>query len=102
MSNDPDYKMKAHPRPDMSQVPDNLCPVATAENGMLPGDWRAERPIVDRAKCVKCAICWIFCPVQCIVEKPAWFDVNYDTCKGCGICAVECPHNAIKMIEEIK
>jgi len=95
-------KMKAYPRPDMSNIPDDLCPVATVESTMLPGDWRAERPIVDRDKCVKCGICWIFCPVACIVEKPAWFDINYDTCKGCGICVVECPHKALKMIEEVR
>ncbi len=94
--------MKAYPRPDMSNIPDNLCPVATIENPMLPGDWRAERPLVDRDKCVKCGICWVFCPVQCIVEKPAWFDINYDTCKGCGICVTECPQRAIIMIEETR
>ncbi|MEH6825579.1 MAG: 4Fe-4S binding protein [Motiliproteus sp.] len=83
------------------QVPDNLCPVARDCTTMLPGDWRAERPVVDREKCVKCATCWIYCPVQCIVEKPTWFDINLDTCKGCGICAQECPHRAISMIEEV-
>jgi phenylglyoxylate dehydrogenase delta subunit len=40
--------------------------------------------------------------VQCVVEKPFWFDINYDTCKGCGICATECPHRAITMIEEMQ
>lgn len=83
-----------------NRVPDNLCPVACEPTTMLPGDWRAERPVVDRDKCVKCATCWVFCPVQCIVEKPAWFDINLDTCKGCGICAHECPHRAITMVEE--
>jgi len=95
-------KMRAHPRPDMSQVPTNLCPVATEENPMLPGDWRAERPVVNRDKCVKCAVCWIYCPVQCVVEKRAWFDIDYASCKGCGICAIECPQRAIVMVEEVK
>ena len=67
---------------------------------MLPGDWRSMRPIVDRDKCVKCAVCWLYCPVQCIVERPAWFDIDLRTCKGCGICAVECPHRAIVMVAE--
>ncbi len=43
---------------------------------------------------------WLYCPVQCVVERRAWFDVNLATCKGCGICATECPHRAISMIEE--
>ena len=55
---------------------------------------------VARAKCVKCAVCWLYCPVQCVVEKPAWFDIDYATCKGCGICATECPQRAIAMVEE--
>ncbi len=89
---------QAKPRP--SNLPADMCPVATDLSQLLPGDWRAMRPKVDRDKCVKCATCWLFCPVQCIVEKKYWFDVNYATCKGCGVCAEECPHNAIVMIKE--
>lgn len=95
-------RSRAYPRPDMSAVPDNLCPVAIRDNPMLPGDWRAMRPVVARERCVKCAVCWVYCPVQCIVEKAGWFDIHYDTCKGCGICANECPHQAITMIEEVR
>jgi phenylglyoxylate dehydrogenase delta subunit len=71
----------------LANVPDDLCPVATEMSPMLPGDWRSMRPVVDRDKCVKCAVCWLYCPVQCVEEKPAWFDFNLKTCKGCGICA---------------
>jgi ferredoxin len=59
-------------------VPDDLSPVATEMSPMLPGDWRSMRPVVDRDKCVKCAVCWLYCPVQCVEEKPAWFDFNLD------------------------
>lgn len=90
----------SRPRPDMSAVPDDLSPVATELSKMLAGDWRAMRPVVARDRCVKCAVCWLYCPVQCMVEKAAWFDVNLAACKGCGICAQECPHRAISMVEE--
>ena len=93
---------QARPLFDQSTIPNDLCPIATEPITMLPGDWRAERPVVDRDKCVKCAICWLFCPVQCVVEMPAWFDIDYASCKGCGICAEECPHRAITMIEEVE
>ena len=81
-------------------VPEDLCPVATELTPMLPGDWRSFRPVVDRDKCVKCAVCWLYCPVQCVEEHAAWFDFNLKTCKGCGICAHICPVKAIEMVLE--
>ncbi|HJM51972.1 MAG TPA: 4Fe-4S binding protein [Alphaproteobacteria bacterium] len=86
---------------DISGIPDDLCPIASELSTMLAGDWRAVRPVVDRDKCVKCASCWLFCPVQCVVERPAWFDIDLAACKGCGICARECPQRAIEMIAEV-
>ena len=62
-------KQQAYPMFDASTIPDDLCPIATKPTPMLPGDWRSMRPVVDRAKCVKCAVCWLFCPVQCVVEQ---------------------------------
>ena len=26
------------------------------------GEWRANRPVVDEAKCIKCGICQEYCP----------------------------------------
>jgi len=66
------------------------------------GDWRAFRPFVEKEKCVNCLFCWIYCPDAAIVRKEKWVEVNYDYCKGCGICAKECPKEAIKMTEEQK
>ncbi|TAK79837.1 MAG: ferredoxin oxidoreductase [Betaproteobacteria bacterium] len=93
-------KRQAKPFFDATRIPGDLAPIATEASPMLPGDWRTLRPVVDRLKCVKCAVCWLYCPVQCVVEKPRWFDFNLATCKGCGICAQECPQRAIAMIEE--
>jgi Pyruvate/2-oxoacid:ferredoxin oxidoreductase delta subunit len=28
--------------------------------------------------------------------------INYDYCKGCGLCVVECPRNAMTLEEEIR
>lgn len=85
---------------DHSKIPNDLCPIATEYSVLITGDWRAERPVVIREKCVKCGTCWAYCPTQCIVEKVKWFEANLEICKGCGICAQECPNNAIIMIEE--
>ena len=70
------------------------------------GDWRTERPIWDSAKCIHCMFCWIACPDSAIVVKDGkmtGFDLEH--CKGCGICAKECPvkpEKAIKMELERK
>ncbi len=93
-------KKQAIPLFDQSAIPNNLCPIATEYSKMLPGDWRSMKPVVNRKKCVKCAVCWLYCPVQCIVERTGWFDASLSTCKGCGICAEECPHGAIEMVAE--
>jgi len=85
---------------DASTIPDDLAPIATVLSKMLPGDWRSLRPVIDRRKCVKCALCWLYCPVQCVIEKPCWFEFDLAVCKGCGVCAQECPQRAISMVEE--
>ena len=64
------------------------------------GDWRAFRPFVIKEKCVNCLICWIYCPDGAIIREEKWVAINYDFCKGCGICAHECPKQAISMGDE--
>lgn len=67
------------------------------------GDWRTFMPVINEEKCVKCYICWKFCPEPSIYIKPDGYPaVDYDYCKGCGICANECPTKAIEMIREEK
>jgi 2-oxoacid:acceptor oxidoreductase delta subunit (pyruvate/2-ketoisovalerate family) len=65
----------------------------------LTGDWKTFRPERDVAKCTKCLICTIFCPDGAIRWKPEKDDIEFDMdfCKGCGICANECPTKAIVM-----
>ncbi len=74
----------------------------------LPGGLSAEkdakisrnlRPILDTDLCIKCNNCWIFCPEQCI-EREDVFVIHYDDCRGCGVCAQECPKDAIHMVRE--
>jgi pyruvate ferredoxin oxidoreductase delta subunit len=65
------------------------------------GDWRTERPVIDREKCTNCLICWINCPdLSIIVENGEFKEFDLDHCKGCGICATVCPRKAIHMESE--
>ncbi|MCX8165766.1 MAG: 4Fe-4S binding protein [Acidilobaceae archaeon] len=65
------------------------------------GSWRLFRPEVSAAKCVKCGICWLYCPEDVIAwtqrELPR---IDYTYCKGCGVCASVCPTKAIEMVVE--
>ncbi|MFQ6088464.1 MAG: 4Fe-4S binding protein [Candidatus Methanofastidiosia archaeon] len=62
------------------------------------GDWRAQKPILNREKCVMCRLCWAYCPDVAISPE---IEIDYEYCKGCGICAYECPTHAIVMVEEV-
>lgn len=75
-------------------------------DGGNTGSWRVLRPIINHEKCIpvkakkmSCFNCWLYCP-DCVVSKtiPPTIDLEY--CKGCGICAEECPAKAIEMVDE--
>ena len=65
------------------------------------GSWRVFKPILDKNKCVKCLRCWIFCPEGSIKREPdGSVSIDYEYCKGCGICAKECVTGCIRMVPE--
>ncbi|MCW3985736.1 MAG: 4Fe-4S binding protein [Candidatus Bathyarchaeota archaeon] len=68
----------------------------------LTGDWRTFKPVRDPEKCTRCLLCPMICPDSAITWNKTTEDIefNYDFCKGCGICANECPADAIKMVRE--
>ena len=68
----------------------------------VTGGWRSERPYRDDEKCTQCLLCWVFCPdTSVLVEgREGRTTSTYEHCKGCGICAHECPFDAIEMVPE--
>jgi pyruvate ferredoxin oxidoreductase delta subunit len=65
------------------------------------GSWRSKRPVVDTEKCINCLVCWMYCPDNSIlVENGKMKGIKLSHCKGCGICARQCPKQAIVMVEE--
>lgn len=75
-------------------------------DGGRTGSWRVLRPVIDPGRCIpakkqkrSCFICWLYCP-DSVITRSIPPSIDYEYCKGCGICAEECPAKAIDMIEE--
>jgi len=62
------------------------------------GTWRTYVPLRNMRKCIHCLRCWIMCPDSSILTSGGRI-VGTDLmhCKGCGVCARECPVDAIEM-----
>jgi len=52
--------------------------------------------------CTACNTCWFLCPDAVILPKKMEIQIDYDYCKGCGICVEECPRAALMIEEESK
>lgn len=66
------------------------------------GLWRTMRPVLEREACNKCTwVCGSFCPDGVIsVDAKGYPEVDYDHCKGCLICVVQCPKHAFLAVPE--
>jgi len=91
-----DAGWKEIPRGGLILTPGNAVDYET-------GDWRAFRPVWHADRCIQCFLCWVYCPDAAIVVKDGKIEgVDYKHCKGCGICAAECPDkaHALEMVRE--
>ncbi len=53
--------------------------------------------------CISCDNCKVFCPDIAVKRAgDGKYAIDYDYCKGCGICVHECPRNAMSIDEEIR
>ena len=75
-------------------------------DGGKTGTWRVKRPVINYEVCIPaktnkmaCFSCWLYCP-DGVITKTIKPEINYEYCKGCEICAEECPAGAIDMVEE--
>ena len=60
------------------------------------------RRCLSCGNCFECDNCYGVCPDNAVIKLGPGkrFKYNFDYCKGCGICASECPCGAIKMVPE--
>ena len=71
--------------------------------------WRNVRPVLDAGKCTGCLQCYLYCPDGCIFRPArqtadaagtAAVAIDYDFCKGCGVCVEVCRFGALAMVPE--
>lgn len=48
-------------------------------------------------RCTECNTCLIFCPDMALSRDGNEYRIDYDYCKGCGVCAEECPRGLLSM-----
>lgn len=60
------------------------------------------RRCLSCGNCFECDNCYGVCPDNAVIKLGPGkrFQFNYDYCKGCGVCAQECPCGAIAMVPE--
>ncbi len=60
------------------------------------------RRCLSCGNCFECDNCYGVCPDNAVKKLGPGkrFEFKYDFCKGCGLCATECPCGAIEMISE--
>ena len=68
------------------------------------------RRCLSCGNCFGCDNCFGVCPDNAVLKigdgapmadgRPRAYAIDYDFCKGCGLCAAECPCGAIEMVPE--
>lgn len=60
------------------------------------------RRCMSCGSCFECDNCFGMCPDDAIIKlgEGLKYEIDYDYCKGCGICAAECPCGSIDMVPE--
>ena len=77
-----------------------ICNAGTSRE-YITGGWRPMRPVWDADKCTSCMMCWVVCPDSSIqVQDGTMTGIDYDHCKGCGVCVHECRFDALDFIRE--
>ena len=85
---DQDVENSAHLRPEERPYSDFNSYTATVAS------WRVLKPVYNRDICIDCQNCWVWCPDTSIISRDKqMLGIDYDHCKGCGVCVEVCPTN---------
>lgn len=96
-------------RDGLAATPDEFARSTCFEAGHLTSvnaGWRSVRPVIDAVQCTLCLTCYMYCPDGTVFKVRdgegvlTGLGIDYDFCKGCGVCASVCPVPCIAMIDE--
>ncbi len=82
----PDYKQIANKR-------DSLIPIPFVDKYLKR--WFAEKPVINRKKCVNCGVCIKVCAAKALSKEINTPKYDYDKCIRCFCCQEMCPEKAI-------
>lgn len=78
------------------------------ESGLSSSQVHSEvRRCFSCGSCMACDNCWVLCPDSAVLKTTetasdgSHYIFDYDYCKGCGLCANECPCGYITMTEDL-
>jgi 2-oxoacid:acceptor oxidoreductase delta subunit (pyruvate/2-ketoisovalerate family) len=80
----------------------------TTDFAEVVGGLDADTAVYEARRCMSCGNCFGcdncfgVCPDNAVIkgDGPHGYSIDYDYCKGCGLCAAECPSGAIRMEPE--
>ncbi|MBW2121648.1 MAG: FAD-dependent oxidoreductase, partial [Deltaproteobacteria bacterium] len=94
-------------RTERERIP---APERTSDFNEVNRGFTREEARYEAERCFKCGTCndcencYVFCPDVSVLRSARTLEhaIDYDHCKGCGICFSECPRAALSMVEEEK
>ncbi|MDE2184798.1 MAG: FAD-dependent oxidoreductase [Alphaproteobacteria bacterium] len=89
----------AAPNGDRQHLPSRLAGNFDEVNLGLADPGEAER-CFSCGHCTRCDTCLVSCPDGVIYRTEDGYRVDGEYCKGCGMCAAECPRSAMEMQEK--
>ncbi|RUM33439.1 MAG: ferredoxin [Archaeoglobus sp.] len=84
----------------MSVVEECLISKPSKGSAGKTGLWRTYKPVIKENVCNACMLCWLYCPEGAISKRGEKVEIDYEYCKGCGICSSVCAKKAIEMVLE--
>ena len=97
------YPMARRTSAPQRGLDERVASFAEVRGGLPESEARREaNRCLSCGNCFECDTCYSVCPDNAVIKLGAGerFRIDYDYCKGCGICAEECPCGAIAMLAE--